>query len=562
MKCNRKLTETLPVGVYSFMLLAYLLGITGHIGHIVELFILYEAIGMAAVIFFAAVKKEDIRKPFSDPGNLIFLVLLLILWIVSLHMRVTNFDDFHSWAITPKDIFYVDGLPTGNRASTFYRDYFPLVYFMDFLVFKLMGRYTESAMFFVLWALMLVSLTEMFHRREEDDLRGYICRVAAGIMLPFLMSFQFLHCLGTDILATTIFGSVLTYIMTSERETDRDMTVDMRADILGKGGFDLLRIVLATTVLSMMKTTSMIFSAVCIALYFVRNIDLKRPVSWVRFSILPACTVLFWGSWKAFCRIKGNTTYLSENLNKNISSGHSGFPYYTVSTIKEYTAKLFTYGLNDGVLGLTSVMILLLFIISFMIYMSIRGRSVRDRLSLGVIILGMVGYLLVMIYVYLFVFEEWEALTLSSYDRYITSYFGAMLYLALYLLLLSGKTPGWVMPAFLAMLAITINYPYVAKTLIPSGYEKEYGETIEEIEEIEKEFMDAAGELPAYGESILVVEYTTDQLRAKVIPYAAVPGVTRLIRPSEEGEMPTESEIEEAAADYGARVIDLRGDRE
>ncbi|MBO5551344.1 MAG: hypothetical protein J5966_05235, partial [Lachnospiraceae bacterium] len=68
----------------------------------------------------------------------------------------------------------------------------------------------------------------------------------------------------------------------------------------------------------------------------------------------------------------------------------------------------------------------------------------------------------------------------------------------------------------------------------------------------------AAGELPAYGESIVVVDYSSDQLRAKVLPYAAVPGVTRLIRPDGDGSGPSEGEIEDAAKEYGARVIDLR----
>ena len=111
---------------------------------------------------------------------------------------------------------------------------------------------------------------------------------------------------------------------------------------------------------------------------------------------------------------------------------------------------------------------------------------------------------------------------------------------------------------------ITAFKQYATSPLNQSKYDaldaaREYGGTVAEIEAIEDEFMQAAGELPSYGESILVVDYTTDQLRAKVIPYAAVPGVTRLIRPDEEtGSMPTEQDIADKAAEYNARVIDLR----
>ena len=166
-------------------------------------------------------------------------------------MRVTNFDDFHSWAITPKDMYYVNGLPTGSMASTFYRDYFPVVYIMDFFMFRITGSFKESTMFFVLWALMLVSLSELLHKKVDDDNVRYICRSVSGILLPFLISFQFLHCLGTDILATTVFGSALVFIMQRGRQEGMDT-------------FGLIRIILTVTILGMLKTTSLILSMVCI----------------------------------------------------------------------------------------------------------------------------------------------------------------------------------------------------------------------------------------------------------------------------------------------------------
>ena len=163
-----------------------------------------------------------------------------------------------------------------------------------------------------------------------------------------------------------------------------------------------------------------------------------------------------------------------------------------------------------------------------------------------------------MIYIYLFVFEEWEALTVSSYDRYIATYFGAMLFVALYFLLVEEIRPVWAMPALMLMFAVTLNYPFIMKTLSPAGFDREFGETVREIDSISDEFFKAAGEQPAYGEKIVIVDPSQDQLRAKVLPYAAVPGVTRLIRPDADGNVPSESEIAETAEEYGARVIDLR----
>ncbi len=545
LKFNRKLTETLPLGLYVLMMLCYLLGITGHISHIKELLFLYESVGAALSLWCFIKEKKDIKAPFTDPGLAIFAILFMIIWFVSLHMRVTNFDDFHSWAITPKNIYAIDGVPTGGMASTFYRDYFPVVMYMDYLVFKLIGTYSESAMFAVVWWLMLVAALPYFHYRKNESILRYVCRAVMGVMIPFLMSFQFLHCLGVDIIVTMLFGSILVYLFEEENE-DTD-------------SFNYIRLIAAITVLGMLKTTSLIFAAVCIAVYFVRKLKPGNISSWLECALIPACTFVFWESWKVFCRVKGNSTYLSDNLAKNLDGGGSGMPEYAASTIKAFICKLFTYGLNDSKAGLTAFCMLVLFTAGFMLYWYTNGDKRRNLLSFITIICGMAGYLLVMIYIYLFVFEEWEALSLSSYDRYISTYFGAILYAGIFMIMICERLPVWIPPMLTLLLLCTVNYAFVSKTLIPSGYQAEYGKIIKEKEEIISEFLDAAGDPVRYGENIVIIDDSGEQLRAKVLPYAAVPGVVKLVIPDENGDLPTDEEIVETARNVGAeRIVDLR----
>jgi|GEM_PF-2090823 len=545
-KFERKLTEALPAGVFVFMLLSYVLAITGHISHITGLLIAYECIGLAAALVLLKKKEGDLKGVFADPGLAIFFIMSVIIWFVSLHMKVTNFDDFHSWAIQPKDMFMVDGLPTGDMASSYYRDYFPLVQIMDYLMLKILGRYSESAMFAVLWWLMLLTVLPFLHRDKEASGMTYLCRVVTGLMMPFLFSFQFLHCLGPDILVTTLFGCVLAYIF----ETDGR----------GEDTFGYLRIAAGVILLAMLKTTSLIFAAVCIAVFVVKRTDIKNRTTILESLLLPVITGAFWLSWKSFCNAKGNTTYLSDNLRNSLRSEGIRFPYYAGSTVRSFIAKLFTYGLNDGRAGLTSFCILIFFVICFLLYRYVKVRDIRNTLSFITLLLGMAGYLLVMIYIYLFVFEEWEALSLSSYDRYISTYFGAMLYFAFILLYEAERAlPSWPLPVITLVMLATVNYPYVARTLLPSGYESSYGEVIREKEEIEKEYLERSVEPAHYGEKIVIIDDGEGQLRDKVLPYAAVPGVVKLIRPDENGKMPSEEElrdmIEERTPD---RVVDMR----
>jgi len=545
-KYERKLTEALPAGVFVFMLLSYVLAITGHISHITGLLAAYECAGLAASLILLKKKKGDLKGAFADPGLAIFFIMSVIIWFVSLHMKVTNFDDFHSWAIQPKDMFMVDGLPTGDMASSYYRDYFPMVQIMDYLILKILGRYNESAMFAVLWWLMLLTVLPFLHRDKEAPGMTYLCRVVTGLMMPFLFSFQFLHCLGPDILATTLFGCALAYIF----ETDGQ----------GEDIFGYLRIAAAVILLAMLKTTSLIFAAVCIAVFAVKRTDIKDRTTILESLLLPVITGAFWLSWKSFCNTKGNTTYLSDNLRNSLKSEGIRFPYYAGSTVRAFLARLFTYGLNDGRAGLTSFCILIFFVICYLLYRHVKGRDIRNTLSFITLLLGMAGYLLVMIYIYLFVFEEWEALSLSSYDRYISTYFGAMLYFAFILLYEADRAlPSWTVPVITLVMLATVNYPYVARTLLPAGYEAAYGEVIREKEEIEKEYLERSVEPAHYGEKIVIIDDGEGQLRDKVLPYAAVPGVVKLIRPDENGNMPSEEELRDMIAERTPdRVVDMR----
>jgi hypothetical protein len=545
-KYDRKLTESLPAGVFAFMLLSYILAVTGHVSHIIGLFAAYEMIGLAAVFFLKIKENKHLTEPLKEPGLAIFAVMAVVIWFVSLHMKVTNFDDFHSWAIQPKDMFFADGLPTGDMASSYYRDYFPLVQIMDYMLLKIMGRYSESAMFAMLWWLMLVTLLPFLHGSKEDKRYLFICHAVTGLILPFLFSFQFLHCLGPDILVTTLFGCALVYIFEIKAgQTDT---------------YEYIRILLSVALLAVLKTTSLIFAMVCIAVFVIKTLDIRKRTAVLECLLLPVVTASFWLSWNSFCRARGNTTYLSDNLRSSLSADGITFPYYTASTIKAFVAKLFTYGLNDGRAGLTSFCILLFFVICFIVYRYIKGRDIRDTLSFITIILGMAGYLLVMIYIYLFVFEEWEALSLSSYDRYISTYFGAMMYLGFYMLFSVDRLlPAWLTPLLTMLMLFTVNYPYVASTLVPAGYETAYGEVIREKEKIEAEYMERSGAPAHYGEKIVIIDDGEGQLRDKVLPYAAVPGVVRLIRPDAEGKMPTEEEIREMIAERSPeRVVDMR----
>ncbi len=545
---KRKAEETLPVVVFLLMILIYIAGILGVIAHVLELILLYVFSG---TVFFLLLghflRKIPVRQYLSScigllrsPGIWIFAFLVVFFSICTLHMRVTNWDDLHYWAIFSKNMAYINGVPTGDMSSSLYRDYFPIVQYLYYPVFRILGGYRESAMFAVDYFLIYLALLPLLIRHEGQSLLSWCTSVLLAVALPFICSFQMLHCLGVDIIMTFLFGAGIIWIF------------DERDDL-----FYFLRITILSTALTLSKTTALIFSAVLIGLFFVKRVS-KTKRFWISFILLSASNLIFYFSWKYFCRLKGNTTYLSDNLSSNLDQSGIVFPEYTKETIYSFLKSLFTFHLNGSGLGLSAMAMLAVFLAAFILYFRNSREKLRDGTALFILIAGMIGYLLVLIYVYLFVFDPWEATSLSSYDRYITTCFGALLYTGFYFL---SRIPlmrfQYLYSCIALILLFTVNYSYIAQTLVPSGFRTCYGETLARRDRIDQELQSVLPPDLHYGDHILYVDDKYDMERSKMIPYCSVPYVARIIWPDENQPLTEEYILSEAERFQAKYVIFL-----
>ena len=556
---NRKAEESLPVSVCLFMILLYLAGIAGVIAHVLELIALYVICGSLFFILLSVIlKKQSIKGVLSScfcllrsPGILFYLLLTAFFSAAVLHMRVTNWDDLHYWAIFPKNMAMINGVPSGDMECTFYRDYFPVVQYLYYPVFRLTGGFSEPAMFAVNYALIFLFLLPLFTKRDGQSVPVYVASLLSGTVLPFACTFQMLHCLGVDSIMTFLFGVLIIYVFDEKRDL-----------------FYFLRILILTTTLTLMKTTAVIFSSVVIALFFVKNLKRTKRFFLSLLGLLLS-NGLFYMSWKVFCRIKGNTTYLSDNLSRSLGKGGIVFPSYTADTVKHFIKALFTLPLNGGRFGMSAMMMLLILIIASGVCLKRKhDRSVPlsgDIIAFITLMIGLAGYLCVMLYTYLFVFEPWEAETLSSFDRYITTYFGALLYFAVFLIIglftadkeapLLKSLNSTALPIALSiLLAATVNYPYIGRTLIPSGFAKAYGDVLAQREEIDKELAPLFPPTLSYGSHIIFVDGADTIERAKTIPYCSVPYVARILDAETYDILDLEA-VREEADDFRAEYV-------
>ncbi|MBO6148074.1 MAG: hypothetical protein J6O55_01900 [Lachnospiraceae bacterium] len=561
---GKKAEDTLPVAVLLSMILAFAAGITGVISHILEILLLAYLFG--DILFILLLRHRPCRdrcvckdpdgqaqgkngrgeteadgnilKAFANtyltPGLFLFFVTSVLICFIYRNMQVLNWDDLNYWATFPRNMQAIDGVPAGALSSSLFRDYLPIIQYSYYLGFKIMGRFSEPLMFDVNNILMLLFLLPFFKRKEGQATAAYLLSLCFGILFPYLCMRQMLYCLGVDGILTCLFayGVICVY----------EKTHDL---------FYYIRLLAVCTVLCLTKSTG-VFPAVIIMLLMLINEDLWQRLKEIREKrqrgerktlvmadilrllymavtvVIPFLALL---SWKLFCSLKGNHSYLGDRLQGNLSGARdTGIPSYALQVIRLYVNSFFTFHLNDGALGISPALILLLFLIVAALYLKKCGKKKRDIWSLAVILTGFLLFLLMLLYVYLFIFDEWEALSLSSYDRYITVYAGAMLYMALYgLCRMEGvftKHFGKIAAvAILIVSAMSINYPLIYNNWNTAAFEEHNRSSLEDKAEAEEEFREWPGNAYRFGSRILIVDSEENNSKRLFARYAAVPQV-------------------------------------
>ena len=498
--------EVFPPYVMSLLLGIYTLAILKKSHHAFTLSLI--AFAAIAVLFAVTLIRRLRNRPPKSPaetnaapasaalraalaghvGFIVFVaVCLIMMWCYHTHF-VHVWDDFHYNATFPKDCYYFGTMPTGYQSATFYKSYLPLQQLFFYWGFQGSG-FSEALMFQYKMVLIYTLLLPLFAQINHGKPGRRICVGLATAILPFLFLYEVQESLSMDMVIAALFAYAL-------------------IRILQKGKRDYLlyySIFVSLLCLTLMKTISFFFTGIALGVWLFTIRDHKEEHD-VRLSewVILALSVLGSGaaylSWNIFCKRNGNTTYLSNNLVSGLKEG-IGLPEYAATTVKNMAASLVTLRCNLGPLGLS---VLAMFVIATVVFAILTKKGLtgrQEKTAFTLLILGFAGYFAVLIYTYLFVFEPWEADSLSSLDRYLGTYAAAACAVLIRWLagMSSGGTekdqqtesgaqvnseaqrsgagkvhtldiPTVLLAAVTVIFLVTLPYASLADTLIPSRY--------------------------------------------------------------------------------------------
>lgn len=549
---DRKAIDVIPVYVFTFLICLFGLALIKKPHHAFDFSLVYFA--ATSILFIIkkrkALKSIDSIKVLFTPksvstGLILYFAVLILMCVAYGNHVVNNWDDFHFNATFARDMFAYGGMPTGYKSATGYRTYKPLMQLFYNWGFQANGHYIETLMFRYKSFLLYTALLPLF--ALIDGIKGKITKISAAvaiIALPYAFLFEIVDSLSMDAMMGLLCAYTLTSICFSNN----------------KDWFYYVRITVGLVTLVLVKSTAVMFVAICFAVLLISEVFeyLKEKNSKlnilvlrvVRFLGMGIITGVAWLSWKVFCDRNGNTTYLNTMLDGSLESGNR-IPWYGKQTLIDGFKGLFTQSLNLGRFSLSMMTTALIVLIIAVIVIKAE-KSIKENASyankpsdsnkpikifgLGfinwiyvVILGGIIPYFAVLMYTYIFVFEEYEALEFASYDRYLGTYALAIMYFAIYHLCVVVRSKlKYLITAVTVLLLLTLNYPVLANGLIPARYYKSHEGILASRTEAE---MEMASVMPEHVEAeiILMVSNEVQTVYGRGLNYAAIPLVANSV---------------------------------
>ncbi|HAG70396.1 MAG TPA: hypothetical protein DCL38_10570, partial [Lachnospiraceae bacterium] len=433
--------EVFPPYIMSFMLGLYALGILKKSHHAFTaslFFFLLIAVAFSVVLIIRVRpfmqsgrhSAAEIRgffgraclKAAGHPGFVFFLTVCVVMCICFSTHFVNVWDDFHYNATFPKDCYYYGTMPVGSELATHYKSYLPLLQLFFYWGFQ-GSTFSEPMMFQYKIVLIYVLILPLFKRMNDT---GGIRRVITGLsalILPFLFLFEILESLSMD----TVMGLLFAYAALK-------ITVRRKDDLFG-----YYEIIVSLLCLTLIKSIAFYFTGVCLALWLCDLLVSEKARDRRELALFGSCVILNAGaflSWRIFCERNGNTTYLSNRLFSNIKEGSLAIPEYGGQTLSGILKSIFSMPTNLSRFGLSLAGITVIALLTAVwFYMK---KVLTRRIMTGIFVcgLGLLGYILILSYTYIFIFDPWEAESLSSLDRYFGTYSLMTGYVLLFMLTL------------------------------------------------------------------------------------------------------------------------------
>ena len=433
---KKPINRALPAGILGSVLIVYVLGF-------IDLRVGLWCIGLGVLVLVAMFVRRILSHKIDAKeisvwlkSNIVgeyliaFLMLYTFFFVLNYNKLFYKWDDYSHWGMMAKECFRINRyyfLP--DSMLSVHPEYPPFTTLCGYIWCKLCGYYKEqhlyNARLVIISVCMLSSLSVLFEKKEKVRIgerrfdRNSIVRIAFAVLMT--ISLALLPSLYDAAIFRTLYPEGVMIALTV-------YIIILLLDMDRKGEQDKLSIAIAAMALILTKQIAVYPFAMCILIYLLVSLftHSKRRETLEGLAVfLPAilCHIL----WKFVSGIYvtggqfASSRFAPELIQEYLTGGA---PEYKYNATILFLRKLVTVNLINSYLPLAFIGLFMLMIAATIgLYMGYNRYFPEAGITLG-IALGMLGYIPVMIILYMFGFSVEETSNIVCFERYMNTVCG------------------------------------------------------------------------------------------------------------------------------------------
>ena len=355
--------------------------------------------------------KTKIKQYLYDPILLLYFLLFLIFLSFNFNRHISYIDEYRHWGAVVKAMRESHQL-SFHMDYIMYPSYPPALSLLQYTFLSLCGFYSENILFITLY-LFGTSLMLPFLKVTRKNFLFYFILV---LFLPTVLFNSYYNCIYVDGLLGILFAFSMLFIT---KRVDKNTTK-----------FDLAMLTFSLVVLTLLKDIGFYFALIAI-LYWGIIIKIRKLDQWKSFFLLATVVILSRFSW-SLCLSLFDTPLQHQNAMSLKEIGNL-FTFQwndtQITILSQFFKNFFQLKIISDPVTLDYISILIVFLLGA--YWLYRKGKKEDRKVLKYFNMFMIGgailYPFTLLLMYSFQMDPYDAVRLSSYDRYIVIFINSVL---------------------------------------------------------------------------------------------------------------------------------------
>lgn len=482
---GRKWEETAAVSIFFEGIILYFFGLAEHLRWgLIGIYVLGLLAFLAAIFLYN--RKELAVSSLLSPGFWIYMALFLVILVTGNGDWLGMRDDMRHWGIAVRDMFYYDSFAKHIDTTVILPRYLPFTTLIEYLFEYANGMFHEGILL-VAYQTMMLSVSIIFCRLlQKRGRKKFILPVSAAmICIPVL----FFHNISSTIMVDSLMALMMAYSLICYYSEEMSW-------------FNRIRICSTLCALALTKEIGLVLAGISALIMFgdaffeglkKKKINFKQLL----YPVVCVCLALgFYFSWQAYLSIPPSNhaevsavektnqetdkteeqTDVSESGKaaeqkktiekeefadqgksaidasgitleglKNIFTGKGEWYQYQVS--RNFITALFdgeTFVVGTIKLSFVDFLFIIVFIIISLAFFGYwRIGKERKYIFAGMILVAGGCFCIFLQITYWFTFGMYEAMDLTSFERYLAPYLCAVLMAGIYLIFEGEECSPW-----------------------------------------------------------------------------------------------------------------------